>query len=205
MDILITRHGESESNVQGIISNRDLPHPLTLAGRVQSLALAKRLAHLVIKQIYASPILRAWETAGIIASKLGVPLVFTPALREFDCGQMEGRGDVEAWEAHREVTRTWDEDHDYERHIPPDGESFNNMKARFLPLLSDLLENGDRRPGSILLISHGGLLHQMLPLVFNNIDRKFTQQKPLGNCELVVAKVRVKRLVCAEWAGIKLL
>ena len=41
MRILFTRHGESEANIQHIISNRSLPHQLTEKGVDQAAALAE--------------------------------------------------------------------------------------------------------------------------------------------------------------------
>ena len=103
MRILFSRHGESQANILHIISNRDLPHRLTPAGVEQALALAEAVSGYNLMQVFSSPILRAQETAGIIAARFGLPLTVSPALREFDCGGMEGRGDEEAWAAHREV------------------------------------------------------------------------------------------------------
>lgn len=202
--ILFARHGESEANVQQIISNRDLPHRLTPLGVSQSLALAETLQKWDVVQVIASPIVRARETGAIIAEKLGVPLSLSGALREFDCGRMEGRGDEAAWTAHQEVLRAWDEEQDDAVRIMPDGESFNDLKARFLPFTADLMAESDPYPGDVLLVSHGGLLHLMLPLALANVDRTFTKQYPLGNCELVVAQIQDTNLACTQWAGIQL-
>ena len=201
MRILFARHGESEANVQQIISNRDLPHKLTGVGVAQASALAARLVNENVKTIVASPILRAQETAAIVAERLGVSVTTSSALREFDCGMMEGRGDDAAWVAHQAVTQAWDEAQTYDQRILPDGESFNDMKARFVPFVSELAIQNANRSGAILLISHGALLHQMLPLALSNVDRIFTQQHPLGNCDLVIAHPQNEQLVCTDWAG----
>jgi broad specificity phosphatase PhoE len=202
--ILFTRHGESEANVRRTISNRDLPHRLTTVGISQSLALAEALTKWNVNSVIASPILRAKETGSIIAEELGVPLSISSALREFDCGMLEGRSDEDAWIAHEAVTRAWDEDQDYDCRIMPDGESFNDMKTRFLPFLTNIIEEKNQQ-SDIILVSHGGMLHQMLPLVLANVDRTFTKHHPLGNCELVVTKPQRAKLVCKEWAGVKLM
>jgi probable phosphoglycerate mutase len=204
MRILITRHGESEANIQKIISNRDLPLKLTRVGISQSLALAESLKKWEVRKVVASPILRSRETSCLIAERLGVPLFISQALREFDCGIMEGRKDQDAWAAHQAVVRAWDENQDYAKHIMPDGESFNDMKARFLPFLASLMNESKDQSGDVLLVSHGGILHQMLPLVLTNVNRAFTKQHPLGNCELVVVHPQGADLVCTQWVGTKL-
>ena len=203
MRILFTRHGESEANLQHIISNRSLPHQLTTKGIQQAAALADQLlkkAHL--KMIVSSPIPRAVQTAAIISNRSGIPFSVNNALREFDCGAMEGRSDQDAWQAHQSVVHAWDEDQDFDRFIPPDGESYNDQKARFLPFLQDLLTNQIHLDGDILLVSHGALLHQMLPLILCNIDRNFTKQHPLGNCQLVITASENNRLKCLRWDDI---
>jgi broad specificity phosphatase PhoE len=198
MKILFSRHGESQANLLRVISNRGLPHYLTPAGEEQSRALAEALSAFEVNQIYCSPIPRARQTAAIVAARLGLSVTEASALGEFDCGGMEGRGDEVAWAAHRAVTRAWDEDHDYNRRIPPDGESFNDMRARFLPFISVL----DPRGGDILLISHGAVLFQMLPLVLANVDRNFTRAHSLGYCGLIVTQPVEGHLVCERWDGL---
>ena len=108
---------------------------------------------------------------------------------------MESRSDPEAWQAYSKLVRAWDEDRDYDRRIPPDGESFNDMKARFVPFVNDLLESNRTLSDDILLITHGGLLYQMLPLVIENIDRAYTKTHRLGNCDFLITHVQNGELV----------
>ena len=201
MRLIFTRHGESEANLQRIISNRDLPHQLSEIGRLQANALADRLATLEVAAIYASPILRAQQTASIVAEKVGLSIYTADALREFDCGVMEGRSDEEAWKAHDAVVEAWDKG-DYFYCIPG-GENFNDGRARFVPFVERLVEEYAQSDGNIVLMSHGSLLQQMLPLVLSNIDRAFSQQHPLGNGACVFAALRGSQLVCLEWDSIQ--
>ena len=205
MQILFTRHGESEANLHKIISNRDLPHHLTARGVFQSTALADTLRKWNVKQVICSPIMRANETGQIIAEKLGIPLGISNALREFDCGMMEGRGDADAWSAHDAALQAWDDRRDFAFRIAPDGESYEDVKARFLPFIETLIETNRDMAGNILLVSHGSMLHLMLPLVLVNVDRAFTKHHPLGNCELIVTQPQDANLFCTAWAGTSLL
>lgn len=204
MRLLFARHGESQANVQQVISNRDLPHKLTQLGILQSIVLGKFLEKWHVEKIISSPIPRARETAKILSQMLGPAPDVAEALREFDCGMMEGRQDEEAWDAHRSVIRAWDDERDYDRRILPDGESFNDVKRRFVPFIKSLVKKNESIPGEILLITHGGILYQMLPLVLSNIDRGFTRQHTLGHCQLIVTALRDRHLVCSTWAGIEL-
>lgn len=197
MKLFFTRHGESQANLERIISNRDLPHSLTAKGRAQAAALAEQLATEPLTAIYASPILRAQETAQIIAQRIGAPIYTSDALREFDCGVMEGRGDEAAWAAHHTVVAAW-ANHDYTQCISG-GESFTDMQARFVPFVQQLSKAHDQSDTAMLLIGHGSLLMHMLPLVLANIDRTFIEQHPMRNCVYIRASVKDGQLVCAQW------
>lgn len=111
MRLYFARHGQSEANVLEVISNRGLVHPLTDLGRQQAAELAQSLASVPIARIYSSPLLRAVQTAEIVSATLHVPLEIADALREPDCGIMEGRSDDAAWDEHRRVWHAWLEDH----------------------------------------------------------------------------------------------
>jgi len=202
VQIIFTRHGESEANVERIISNRNLPHNLTAQGRHQAHTLSDKLTSKNIAAIYASPIRRAQQTAQIVAEERQLPVHTSDTLREFDCGIMEGRGDEEAWKAHQTVVQAWD-DGNYDRRIA-DGESFNDLQKRFVPFIQQLVSEFGVGDAVIVLLSHGGLLSQMLPLVLSNIDRAFTKDHSLGNCACIVAIPQREKLVCIEWDGIHL-
>lgn len=97
MRIYFVRHGESQANLLHEISNRGLQHGLTRQGREQALTLARHLQSLSIACIYSSPLLRAIETSILIANQLGLDYEVVAALREYDCGIVEGRSDEVGW------------------------------------------------------------------------------------------------------------
>ena len=68
--------------------------PLTDRGRRQAQEAADALARAGLRspvRLYSSDLVRAAQTAGIIAPRLGVDPLLTPLLREQALGQMEGR------------------------------------------------------------------------------------------------------------------
>lgn len=67
------RHGESDANLQRVFANRGDGPPLTSCGRQQASTLAGQLAGDGIQHVYASSLLRARQTAEILASRLAVP------------------------------------------------------------------------------------------------------------------------------------
>ena len=197
MRIYFVRHGQSEANVQRVISNRDLPHHLTDLGRRQAEALAQSLAEVPLAAIYSSPIVRAVETAHLVAVSKGLPVQIADALREPDCGIMEGRGDEEAWAEHRRVTSDWLEGM-FDSRIEG-GECYHDLQARFVPFIDRLVAAHGETDHNILLITHGSLLYLMLPLVSSNIDLATVGEYPMPNTAVIIAEKRADELVCLTW------
>src|SRR5690242_5572321 len=168
MRLYFIRHGESEANVQHIISNRGLKHGLTGKGRQQVATCADTLKGLSIVKLYSSPLLRARQTAEILGKALGLEYEVAGALCEYDCGVLEGRSDDEAWAMHWAVNRDWFESQKWESRTEG-GESFLDIKARFVPFIDQLIARRDVS-GDVALVGHGGTYISMLPLVMKNID-----------------------------------
>src|SRR3989304_8363456 len=105
--IVLMRHGESPVNVPQTLSCRHVDPPLTEAGVAQAGQAAKGLADRAIRRIYASPMLRATQTAEIAGRRFDLTYTIAEELREIDCGVLEGRNDVAAWEAFKQVVVRW--------------------------------------------------------------------------------------------------
>lgn len=199
MKLYFVRHGESEANVQRVISNRESPFGLTERGREQAEVLAERLRGIPITAIYSSPVLRAIETADIISKRLDQPYQITEALREYDCGILEGRSDDISWALHRKYFLDWALHQDY-LSKPEGGENFMEIRNRFLPLIEALKQ---RNESHVLLIGHGGLFHLMLPLIFSNIDNDFVSSHGIGHTECMIAELSPDGFVCQQWGDVK--
>lgn len=89
MRLLLIRHGESSANAEGRLQGR-LDSPLSDRGRQQSALLAERLAPLAVVALYTSTLLRARQTAEILANQLGLAIAGRPALMERDMGELPG-------------------------------------------------------------------------------------------------------------------
>lgn len=203
MKLYFTRHGQSEANVLRVISNREPSPPLTDLGRVQAAQLAETLAGAGIRAIYSSPLTRARQTAEIVAARLELSVQISDALREFDCGMAEGKGDEVSWGLHNQVVQDWLQDGQFDRRIEG-GESFNDMRRRFVPFVEKLIASPDTMAGSILLIGHGSLFGCMLPLVLRNVAAVFPSQFAFPNTGYVLAETTPRGLLCREWCGEKI-
>jgi probable phosphoglycerate mutase len=90
LNLLILRHGETESNAARTIAG-SLDVDLTPLGRDQARAAAQVLAREPITAIYTSPLRRARETAEPVAEALGLPLEIVEEIAERNWGELEGR------------------------------------------------------------------------------------------------------------------
>jgi diamine N-acetyltransferase len=202
MKLYFVRHGESEANVLKEFSISPFKHGLTEKGKEQVIALAQKLRSCDVSEIYASPILRAVQTAEILACELGVPIRVVDALSEFSVGVLEGKTDDASWQLHREVVESWLRG-EWDNRVEQ-GESFRDIQRRFMPFLEGLLQEKGSAAGGIVLVGHGGTYHCMLPLVLTNAGFRFSFDHPLGNTDVIVAEPRVDGLFCSAWGETQL-
>jgi probable phosphoglycerate mutase len=72
MKVYFVRHGESVGNAGGLHQTTDMP--LSEVGFAQAVRIAERLRKFKIDIIFASPVIRARETAEVISKNLNVPI-----------------------------------------------------------------------------------------------------------------------------------
>src|SRR5215216_5747926 len=82
MKLYFVRHGESEANIQHVISNRESSFRLTPLGIGQASILAEKLREIPFTAVFSSPVRRARETADILSLAFHLPYQVTEALRE---------------------------------------------------------------------------------------------------------------------------
>jgi|SRR5581483_3163673 broad specificity phosphatase PhoE len=204
MRFYFVRHGESEANLRNEFSNENhAKHPLTAKGRAQVEALAEKLRGEKFTAIYSSPLLRARQTAEILNVPHGLEIQITPALSEHHAGNLEGRSDPTAWDAYAALFETWIMKRDLDARMPG-GESFNDLRARFIPLVGGLVQQYQDTDANLLLVAHAGIYHAMLPLLLTNVGYAFGYKHILGNAALVLAEQREEGLVCLSWDGLEL-
>ena len=151
--IIAIRHGETAWNVDTRIQGQ-LDIPLNTMGRWQASRVAQALAEESIQAIYASDLLRAWETAGAIAEATGLPLRAHEGLRERGFGDFQGKTFAEIEALWPEQSRQWRARHP--EWAPPGGESLIALRARIVAAASELAA---RHLGEqIVLVAHGGVM-----------------------------------------------
>lgn len=148
------RHGESLGNAQSRWQGQS-DYPLTEKGRAQARALSERwkAENAKFDLIISSPLGRAKETAEIVASALNVRVELDPIWLERAIGEMEG---LTAEEVRQKPKPPYTNPYDS---IGGDGEGDWALYLRAGQALHGLLR---RPPGSYLIVSHGGLLNQVM-------------------------------------------
>jgi isoleucyl-tRNA synthetase len=126
-------------------------NPLTRKGVLDAKQKAKSLKG-KINLIYASPILRAKQTAMIIADEIKVPFFVDERLREIDMGILQNKA-YEEFDKHivDKVTGKRDLNKKIEN-----GESLEDVKQRAINFILELEKI--HRGKNILIVSHGGIL-----------------------------------------------
>jgi broad specificity phosphatase PhoE len=195
MKLIFVRHGESQANLLHIISNRDTPHLLTENGRGQALALAKNLRVFSVRRIYTSPIPRARQTGELLSLELSAPLEFVDALREPDCGVLEGRGDPDAWAEHKYWLETWLSGIELEKG-PQGGETCDAVRGRFTQFIGSLIYNFHEMPFDFVFVTHGEVMLLGLPVLVPGLDYQTIQRKGLGFAEMISLDVKDGQLTC---------
>jgi broad specificity phosphatase PhoE len=203
MRFYFVRHGESEANTLHIISNRGDRYRLTPTGQQQAQTLAEKLKPVPISAIFTSPLCRAIETAEILSHALGLPYYITDALSEYDCGILEGKSDPESWQLHQEIADDWLLNQNWQR-CPDQGESFLDIKQRFLPFIETLAQDGCFANAHTLLVGHGGLFKLMLPLILNNINASFVSTQGINHTDCITAEFQSGGFRCVQWGDIDL-
>jgi broad specificity phosphatase PhoE len=202
MRICFVRHGESQANLLHEISNRGLRHGLTRKGREQVVMLVHRLQGLPITRIYSSPLLRAIETSVILANRLDLDYEVVEALREYDCGILEGRSDKAGWRMWQELFDAWVKHKQWDRRIEG-GESFYELRSRFVFFIDDLIRQYQEADADLLCVGHGGLYWMMLPQVLKNVDTEvISERHGFDYGTLIISELRSGGLFCSEWNGV---
>ena len=154
--ILAIRHGETAWNVDTRMQGQ-LDIPLNDTGRWQAHRLALAVADEDIAAVYASDLLRAFQTAQAVASGCGQPIVTDIGLRERGFGVFEGFtfNEIEArWPDQSERWRRRDPDF-----APEGGESLRDFYARSIEATTRLAA---AHPGqTIALVAHGGVMDSL--------------------------------------------
>lgn len=151
--IIAIRHGETAWNVDTRVQGQ-LDIELNVTGRWQAHRVAQALSGEKIHAIYASDLLRAWDTARAISYATRGELQAHAGLRERGFGDLQGK-------THAEIEAGWPEQALRWRKRDPQwkpegGESLVDVRDRIIQTTSELAA---RHLGQqIVMVAHGGVM-----------------------------------------------
>jgi probable phosphoglycerate mutase len=152
--LYLVRHGQSLANVTWEFSYRRVDPPLTERGLLQVSATAEYLRTVHVDALYASPMMRAVQTAEIFGLTLGLDYEVVEAFREVNVGELEDLPpSAETWAIHARVHDDWARGA-YGSSFPG-GEDYHSLSGRAVDALTRIVAE---RPGqAILVVAHGAI------------------------------------------------
>ncbi|HTN93246.1 MAG TPA: histidine phosphatase family protein [Gallionella sp.] len=151
--ICFIRHGETDWNVAKRIQGQtDIP--LNETGNAQALAMAFNAVHHDFSAIYSSDLVRAHDTAKMVAARCGLEVKTMAQLRERNFGIFQGITALEGKKRHPEAyTRYMARDPDYDFET---GESLAGFAGRVRDAVNHLTRHHGGQ--TIAAICHAGVL-----------------------------------------------
>jgi probable phosphoglycerate mutase len=153
--IYLARHGQTAYNLEGRFQGQQ-PIPLDETGRAQAVDLAEHASTYGFRALWCSPLLRARETADVVAERVGLEPKEDARLMETDAGDWTDRSfeDVRAEDAEL-----------FDKFVAgdasfafPGGESFAHQEERVEAALKDI----ERGPLPALVVCHGMVIRAAL-------------------------------------------
>ncbi|WP_394214868.1 histidine phosphatase family protein [Brachybacterium vulturis] len=181
MRLLLLRHGQTPSNVEGIL-DAGYPGPgLTALGHAQAAAIPEALQHEDIAAVHVSRLLRTHETAAPLAAARRMSPLITAGLEEISAGQLELRRDAEAVAAYRDNHSRWSAG-EFTDGVPG-GESGEQFWARFAGALAHIAAL-HAEDATVAVVSHGAAI-RVFAAVVTGLGAASLEDRPLFNTGMV--------------------
>lgn len=176
--LILLRHGQTEYNatrrMQGHLNTQ-----LSDVGIAQAESAADFLSTLNIARIISSDLNRAYDTALIVGSRLGVEVKKDPRLRETHLGEWQARSHNEVDTMYPGKRAIWRHDPTW---APPGGESRIDVANRARPVVEELMtEFSGWDDGTVLLVAHGGTISALTSNLLGLETHQYPMFSGLGN------------------------
>lgn len=183
----LLRHGATANNLADppLLQGRGVDLKLSAAGRQQAVCAAELLAAQRLGAVYSSPLIRARQTAGIIADPHGLAVQLVSAIEEVDVGRWEGR----SW---KEISRTEPEPYrkfiaDSATHGYLGGENMNQVLERCAPALNALMQ---QHLGAEIAVSAHNVVNRVYLASLLGIPISRARELNQDNCGVNVIRFR---------------
>ncbi|MDH7481591.1 MAG: alpha-ribazole phosphatase [Armatimonadota bacterium] len=189
MRIILVRHGETIYNLERRYQGHT-DAELTELGKKQALRTAERLSREDITAIYSSDLIRASETARIIAKYHNLPVQTDMRLRECAFGDWEGLTVDEIKERYPELYANYQRDS--VQHRAPNGERLESLLERVSSVVNRIVKKHLNE--TVVLVGHGGTIHAFICYALDAPLYAFRKIR-LDNCGITI----FSRLPNGKW------
>jgi broad specificity phosphatase PhoE len=156
--LYLLRHGQTEKSRDNVFCGRGLDPVLTSEGTAMADAFAAQYKAQQWTAIYASPLLRARETAAPLARLIGSEVQVRDDLAEIDYGKWDGL-------SAEDVAERWHDEHvrwtaDPAWNPPTDGETAVALAQRMTNVIEEITDA--HMDGNVLVVSHKASIRVLL-------------------------------------------
>lgn len=179
MRLILTRHGETEENIAGIMQGH-LPGKLSNSGIEQARKLALRLKDEKIDFIFSSDLARASDTAKeIIKFHPNVPVRFVKELRERNLGEFQGKKKSELGFGEGQLAASILE--------PRDGEALEELYNRAKSFLDKVIS--EHCNDSVLFVGHNAINKTLIAVITGKKYNEIRDMENHGNTSVSIFEV----------------
>lgn len=187
---ILLRHGKNihQTKLKDIIyyfPDDNPPCQLIEEGIEEAKRAGEKIKEKNIDYIYCSDILRARQTAKIVADVIGFDsekIIYDTRLRDINWGIFGGKHKDEAWAYYNcDMMRKFNEP-------TPQGETWNDCRKRMIDLLQEIERNNENK--NILIISHGDPLWLLEGYIKGISDEELVEKR----AEIMIQTGEVKEI-----------
>jgi probable phosphoglycerate mutase len=180
MRLLLLRHGQTPSNVKGLLDTANPGPGLTALGERQAAAVPEALRDRRVDAIAVSPLVRTALTAAPLAQVRGIEPLTVEGLEEIEAGGLEMAGDHEAHRRYLGTAFAWARG-DVGRVMPggTDGRMFFERYDRAVAAIAA------RGEDNVVVISHGAAIRAWASARVTGVDIDLVERSALANTGLV--------------------
>lgn len=186
------RHGQTPSNVAGLLDTAPPGPELTEFGAMQAAAAAQSLADEPISAIFASNAIRAQQTAAPLATARKLPVQVDKDLREIQAGFLEMAADSESIHRYIGALYSWLEG-DLDLRIPG-GPTGHDVLERFDAAVDNIAATADTG-GSVVTVSHGAMIRVWASVRVGSLAAAEAGKRHMDNTGAVI----VERTTRGTW------
>lgn len=197
MRLHLIRHGQTPSNVLGLL---DTAHPgpgLTELGHEQAERIPEALGATSVDALFASTLVRTQFTAAPLARSHGLEVGILDGVHEIEAGSLEGRGDRDSVIAYLKTTFAWGLG-DLDATMPG-GPSGHDFFGRFDSDVESVLSTD---AAAAAIVSHGAAIRVWVARHARNVGPEFAAEHALENTGVVVMEGSFREgWTLRTWAG----